>query len=128
MLLGDSVARRLPAIPSFWADPLARKVNLWGYVDERDVAVACRMVLSAPAETVADNPSFIIAAEDTVMNRPSAELLHEVFPDVPLSREIAEYGTLLDIDIDIDTARQVLGFQPRHTWRNHMSTTSSQPR
>lgn len=82
------------------------------------------MVLSAPAETVPDNPSFIIAAEDTVMNRPSAELLHEVFPDVPLSREIAEYGTLLDID----TARQVLGFQPHHTWRNHISTNSSQPR
>jgi nucleoside-diphosphate-sugar epimerase len=100
--------------PSFWADPLARKWNLWGYVDERDVAAACRLALTVPADAIAGNPSFIIAAEDTVMNRPSADLLHDVFPGVPLTREVAEYGTLLAID----HAREVLGFQPRHTWRN----------
>src|SRR5438309_1185737 len=47
--------------PSVWPDPQARKWNLWGYVDVRDVAAACRLALEAPAEAVADSPAFIIA-------------------------------------------------------------------
>jgi nucleoside-diphosphate-sugar epimerase len=103
--------------PSFWRDPLERKWNLWGYVDERDVAAACRLALEAPAEAVAGSPSFIIAAADTVMNRPSAALLAEVFPDVRLTRDVGEFGTLLAID----RARKVLGFEPGHSWRDHVS-------
>jgi nucleoside-diphosphate-sugar epimerase len=103
--------------PSYWADPAERKWNMWGYVDERDVAAACRLALSVPQDAVAGSPSFIIAAEDTVMNRPSAELLAEVFPDVQLRGEVSEFGTLLAID----RARRALGYEPRHTWRNHLS-------
>jgi nucleoside-diphosphate-sugar epimerase len=102
--------------PSFWPDPHARKWNLWGYIDERDVAASCRLALEAPADAVTGNPAFIIAAADTVMNRPSAELLAEVFPGVPLTRDVAEFGTLLAID----RARQVLGFEPAHSWRDHV--------
>jgi nucleoside-diphosphate-sugar epimerase len=108
--------------PSFWPDPLARKWNLWGYIDERDAALACRPALSAPADAVAGSTAFIIAAADTVMNRPSAQLLAEVFPDVKLTAEIAEFGTLLAID----RARTVLGFEPRHTWRNHLAANADQ--
>src|SRR5712691_1032721 len=103
--------------PEFWPDPHARKWNLWGYIDERDVAASCRLALEAPAEAVRGNPAFIIAAADTVMNRPSAALLAEVFPGVPLTRDVGEFGTLLAID----RARQVLTFDPRHTWRDHVS-------
>jgi nucleoside-diphosphate-sugar epimerase len=110
--------------PSFWGDPTHRKWNLWGYIDERDVAAACRLALSAPADAVAGSPSFIIAAADTVMNRPSAELLAQVFPDVPLTGEVGEFGTLLAID----RARKVLGFEPRHTWRHHIPTKAQQTR
>jgi len=65
---------------------------------------------------VQGSPAFIIAAADTVMNRPSAELLAEVYPGVPLAREVPEFGTLLAID----RARQVLGFEPAHSWRDHI--------
>ena len=102
--------------PSFWPDPHARKWNLWGYIDERDVAASCRLALEAPADAVKGNPAFIIAAADTVMNRPSAELLAEVFPGVPLTRDVGKFGTLLAID----RARQVLGFEPAHSWRDHV--------
>jgi nucleoside-diphosphate-sugar epimerase len=105
--------------PSFWPDPHARKWNLWGYADVRDVAAACRLALEAPAEAVAGSPAFIIAAGDTVMNRPSAALLAEVFPGVPLTREVGEFGTLLAID----RARKVLRYQPRHSWRDHISAS-----
>jgi nucleoside-diphosphate-sugar epimerase len=102
--------------PSFWPDPQARKWNLWGYVDVRDVAAACRLALEAPAEAVAGSPSFIIAAADTVMNRSSSALLAEVFPGVPLTREVGEFDTLLAID----RARQAIGYEPQHSWRDHV--------
>jgi len=109
--------------PSYWPDPHARKWNLWGYIDERDVAASCRLALEAPAEAVAGNPAFIIAAADTVMNRPSAALLAEVFPDVRLTHDVGEFGTLLAID----RARKVLGFEPRHSWRDHVSPAAATP-
>src|SRR5215470_13890330 len=31
--------------PSYWEDATARKWNLWGYIDERDAATACRLAL-----------------------------------------------------------------------------------
>ena len=102
---------------SFWADAQLRRWNLWGYIDERDVALSCRLSLEAPQEAVAGHPAFIIAAADTVMNRPSADLLAEVFPGVKLTRDVGEFGTLLAID----RAREALGFEPRHTWRDHVS-------
>jgi nucleoside-diphosphate-sugar epimerase len=103
--------------PSFWPDPHARKWNLWGYIDERDVGASCRLALQASPEVVKGDPAFIIAAADTVMNRPSAELLAEVYPDVRLTRDVGEFGTMLAID----RAREVLGFEPRHSWRDHVS-------
>jgi nucleoside-diphosphate-sugar epimerase len=97
--------------PSYWPDPHSRKWNLWGYVDVRDVAAACRLGLEAD---VTGSQNVIIAAADTVMNRPSRDLLAEVFPDVPLTREIAEFGSLLATD----RAKQVIGYEPGHSWRD----------
>jgi nucleoside-diphosphate-sugar epimerase len=103
--------------PDFWDDPQGRKWNLWGYVDERDVALSCRLALEADAAAVAGNPAFIIAAADTVMNRPSAELMASVFPGVPVTGRVAEFGTLLSID----RARDALGYEPQHSWRDDIS-------
>ena len=99
--------------PSYWPDPHSRKWNLWGYVDVRDVAAACRLGLEAD---VTGSQNVIIAAADTVMNRPSRDLLAEVFPDVPLTREIAEFGSLLATD----RAKQVIGYEPGHSWRDEI--------
>ena len=101
----------------FQDDPHARKWNLWGYIDQRDVALSCRLALEADAGAVTGSPAFIIAAADTVMNRPSAELLAEVFPGVRLTRDVGESGTLLAID----RAREVLGFEPAHSWRDYVT-------
>jgi hypothetical protein len=42
MLSGD-----YEEFPSVWLDPHARKWNLWGYVDARDAAAACRQSASS---------------------------------------------------------------------------------
>ncbi|WP_327008910.1 NAD(P)-dependent oxidoreductase [Dactylosporangium sp. NBC_01737] len=101
------------AVPGYWSDPHLRKWNLWGYVDVRDVAAACRLALDAP---VTGASSYVIAAADTIMDRPSAELMREVFPGVPLTRELNGFETLLGID----RAREVLGYDPQHSWRTEL--------
>jgi nucleoside-diphosphate-sugar epimerase len=100
--------------PSFDADATLRKWNLWGYIDARDGAQAIEKAL---AWQTTGFDRFIIAAADTVMSRPNSELVAEVFPGVPLARDLSELGdneTLLSID----KARRVLGFEPEHSWRN----------
>lgn len=97
--------------PSFDADPLLRKWNLWGYIDARDGAQAVQRALEvAPAGF----DQFIIAAADTVMSRPNAELIAEVFPETPIAREFGDHETLLSIE----KARRLLGYEPRHSWRD----------
>ena len=58
--------------------------------------------------------AFIIAAGDTVMDRPNAELLAECFPSVQLRPGTGDFDTLLSID----KARRVLGYDPAHSWRD----------
>ncbi|MGI8485774.1 MAG: NAD-dependent epimerase/dehydratase family protein [Thermomicrobiales bacterium] len=99
--------------PTYWNDPMARKWNLWGYVDVRDAAAACRNALEAD---VTGSHNLIIAAADTVMTRPSADLMAEVFPAVKLTREVGEFETLLAID----GARRTIGYAPQHSWRDHV--------
>ncbi len=95
----------------FQADATVRKWNLWSYIDARDGAQAVRRALEHDATGF---DVFIIASPDTVMRRPNAELLGEVFPGVPLKRPVEPNETLLSID----KARQVLGYAPRYTWRD----------
>ncbi len=96
--------------PSFDADSRLRKWNLWGYIDARDAAQAIRLALEAPIKGA---EIFIIANADTVMSRPNAELMAEVFPSVPLNDGAGANETLLSIE----KARRVLGYEPRHSWR-----------
>jgi nucleoside-diphosphate-sugar epimerase len=100
--------------PDFWDDPHRRKWNLWGYVDVRDVAQAVRLGLDSE---VTSAEVCIVAASDTVMNKPSADLMAEVYPDVPLRRPLEGRETLLAID----GARELLGYSPEHSWTEHVS-------
>jgi nucleoside-diphosphate-sugar epimerase len=99
--------------PAFWNDARLRRWNLWGYIDARDVAQCCRLALDA--DVSADH--FIVAAADTVMNRPSRELMAEVYPSVPYRATAGEYDTLLSID----KARRLLSYEPHHSWRDHVA-------
>lgn len=99
--------------PSYWDDPRARRWNLWGYVDARDVAESCRLALEADLGA----EHFIIAAADTVMNRPSRELMAEVYPSVPYRPTAGDFDTLLSIE----KARRLLGYEPRWSWRSHIA-------
>ena len=102
---------------SWQDDARIRKWNLWGYVDARDVAQAVARGLEAD---VRGAEVAVIAAADTSMRRPSAELMAEVYPEVALRRPVEGRETLLAID----HAREVLGYAPAYSW---LDPASSRP-
>jgi UDP-glucose 4-epimerase len=97
--------------PAFDDDAAARRWNLWAYIDGRDGAQAVRKALEHTSTGV---EVFVIANADTVMSRRSADLAAEVYPGVPVTRELGEHETMLSID----KARRVLGYEPQHSWRH----------
>ena len=99
--------------PTWQDDASIRKWNLWGYVDARDVAQAARSALVAPVQGA---EICIVAAADTVMERPSADLMAEVFPSVPLRRPVEGRETLLAIG----HARDLLGYEPAYRWQEQL--------
>jgi len=102
------------AFPSFDANPLTRKWNLWGYIDARDGAQAVRRSIQADFKGF---EAFIIANADTVMSRSNMSLLAEVFPGVPTKGNVTTNGTLLGIE----KAKTMLGFSPQYSWRNEVT-------
>jgi len=99
--------------PSFDSDPRKRKWNLWGYIDARDGAQAVRKALEA---RFTGFDAFIIANADTVMSRTNSSLMAEVFPGVETRPTMSANGTLLSID----KAKRILGYNPQHSWRDHV--------
>lgn len=99
--------------PGFDADPRSRSWNLWGYIDARDGAEAIRLALEAarPGFDV-----FNIFAADTVMSRASKDLAAEFFPGVEVRGELVGNASLAPSA----KARRVLGFEPKHSWRDHV--------
>jgi nucleoside-diphosphate-sugar epimerase len=94
---------------SWQDDARVRRWNLWGYVDARDVASAVARGLEAPVNGAL---VAIIAAADTCMRRPSAELMAEVYPTVELRKSLEGRETLLAIDL----ASSARGYSPAHSW------------
>jgi nucleoside-diphosphate-sugar epimerase len=101
------------AFPRFDADARKRKWNLWSYIDARDGAQAVRKAIEA---RFTGFEAFIIANADTVMSRPNASLMAEVFPGVEIRPAMTPTGTLLSIE----KAKRILGYRPEHSWRDHV--------
>ena len=103
--------------PGFDADPMLRKWNLWAYIDARDAAQAIRKGLEVPLKGF---HAFLIANADTVMSRPNAELIAQVYPGVPLKKEVGPNETLHSIE----KARRMLGYEPQYSWRTEIPAPS----
>jgi nucleoside-diphosphate-sugar epimerase len=100
--------------PSFENDPAYRKWNLWSYIDARDGAHGVVRALGY------DQPGFdhfVIANADTVMSRPSKELMAEFFPGTEFRTQVEGTQSLCSID----KARRLLGWEFQRSWRDHAS-------
>ncbi|WP_423461981.1 NAD-dependent epimerase/dehydratase family protein [Promicromonospora sp. MS192] len=88
-------------------DPALGARSLWAYLETRDAAEAAWLALGCPAEgaTVVH-----VAAPETLVPQPTADLLRRYHPGVPLRRPLEGRA----VPYDLTAAEQVLGFQARH--------------
>ena len=68
---------------------------------------------------ISGTEAFLVAAADNCMTRESLDLMAEVYPDVPIRGEVTGHQTLLSID----KARSLLGYEPKHSWRDYVSAS-----
>ena len=113
-------AARLRAVPVLLGRRDDPEVEPVGLRRRRDVAQAARRGLEAEFDGA---EICIVAAADTCMTRPSADLMAEVFPTVPLKRPVEGRDTLLAIE----HARRLLGYEPEHRWSDHVAFPSEAP-
>ncbi len=92
--------------------PEAKTFNLWSYIDSRDGAQAVRKALEAE---LTGFEAFVIASPDTVMDTPTIELVERYVPDIERRADIDGVSSLLSSD----KARELLGYAPEHSWRDH---------
>jgi nucleoside-diphosphate-sugar epimerase len=92
--------------------------ELFSYVDVRDLAVAYRLVVEAPAEQIQDEV-FNIAADDAMALEPLATLLPRLDPALaPLAPSIQGNRSL----VSAERIKQRVGWAPRYSWRDFMDS------
>ncbi|SDZ61220.1 Nucleoside-diphosphate-sugar epimerase [Jannaschia faecimaris] len=99
--------------PSYLNDPALRRRNIFAYIDARDLG---QMVERCLQKDGLGYQIFNVANPDLSVGISNAEVLHRFYPDVPLKREMAETETFYAID----KARELLGFAPKHGWRDEV--------
>lgn len=95
----------------FEADARGRGYNLWSYTDVRDAAQG---VVLAAEYGEPGYERFILAADDTVMATPTAELVARHHPTSRLRRDLGSHESLFSNE----KAKRMLGFSPQFSWRN----------
>jgi nucleoside-diphosphate-sugar epimerase len=95
------------------------KDEFWAYVDVRDAADA--VVKACVAEDVT-HEEFLIFADDSTVNTPTADLVKEHHPDIPWpSVSLEEYvaNNPQRSLMDCAKAKRVLKWQPQYSWHSY---------
>jgi len=85
--------------------------TLFSYLDIDDAARAIR--LAVEADFTGHEPVFL-SAPDTACETPTAEVVAERYPDADLRAGVDGHESL----IETDKAAELLGWEPRHSWRD----------
>jgi len=91
-------------------DPSYRRDLIGSYVDARDGALAVSLAL---AHARPGFELYNVAAPDSGLAIPSAELAASWFPAVPVTKALGEFESLMSSD----KAQRQLGFAAEHLWR-----------
>ena len=111
---GHTVAERL-------ADPALSAPALFNYVDARDVADFLDVLLQK-MDTIPNGETFFVGAADALATAPLAELMPRFLPG---SSELAAGLTGTSPAFSIDKARELLGWEPRRSWRSELKTDTN---
>lgn len=113
--LGNVITEPMYANFRDWIDdPHKRVVNVWNYIDARDIATAC---LQAVEKDGIGCEIMNLAADDNCMNIKSRDLIKAVFPACnDIRGELNGYETLYSNA----KAKALLGWRPVHFWRDYI--------
>ncbi len=107
----DPAKYRTEEFDELTRDPKGGYYNFWSYIDLRDTARGFRLAIE---KDLGGHEIFQIAARDTRLRTPSAELIDRFFPGVDKRIEFTGHESLEDSR----KAERVLGFTPKHSWRD----------
>jgi nucleoside-diphosphate-sugar epimerase len=88
--------------------------QMWGYVDLRDAARACRLAIEVAEVRPYGFRPFNIVAADTLITVPTEEALRRAAPDTEIRSPLPGFTG----GFDISAAKEVLGWEPLHSWRD----------
>jgi nucleoside-diphosphate-sugar epimerase len=111
---GHTVAERL-------ADPGLSAPALFNYVDARDVADFLDLLLQK-MPSIPNGETFFVGAADALASAPLAELIPKFLPG---SEALSAGLTGTSPAFSIAKARQLLGWEPRRSWRTELKTTTT---
>lgn len=96
----------------FTLAPEAASDELWGYVDARDIATACRLWIESDHQGF---EAFDVNADDVCVDVPTMDLIRHYLPaTVKVTEPIDGFGAL----VPCTKLRQMLGWKPRYVWRD----------
>lgn len=96
-----------------WRDPARLLGGFWAYVDARDAAEACRLAAEADID---GHRVFNVAAATSHNPTPTEELVRRYFPGTRIRDGVTGcWGGL-----DVARARDELGFETKHHWRDYL--------
>jgi UDP-glucose 4-epimerase len=108
---GHTVAERL-------ADPALSAPALFNYVDARDVADFLDLLL-LKMDTIPNGETFFVGAADALATAPLAELMPRFLPG---TAELTAGLTGTSPAFSIAKARELLGWEPKRSWRTELRT------
>lgn len=111
---GHTLAERL-------ADPALSAPALFNYVDARDVADFLDVLLQK-MDSIPNGETFFVGAADALATAPLAELMPRFLPG---SEALAAGLTGTSPAFSIAKARELLGWEPRRSWRTELKTESN---
>ncbi|MCP9001063.1 NAD(P)-dependent oxidoreductase [Pseudarthrobacter sp. RMG13] len=111
---GHTLAERL-------ADPALSAPALFNYVDARDVADFLDVLLQK-MDTIPNGETFFVGAADALATAPLAELMPRFLPG---SEALAAGLTGTSPAFSIAKARDLLGWEPKRSWRTELKTETT---
>ncbi len=96
----------------FRQDPAMGATVLWGYIDTRDVAQACRLALEAD---ISGHEAFYISAKNTFVKTDTAALAQVHYPEAEIRPPLSGNQALFDTG----KAKAMLGYEPQFSWEDY---------
>lgn len=100
--------------PAYMENPDLRRRNIFAYIDARDLGQMVDLMLKT------DGLGFEIfnaSNDDHSVNLTTPEIIERYYQGVPQKRAMGEHETFYSNA----KARQLLGFQPKHRWRDYLA-------